>query len=153
MTSKTDLLLFRNLFIDDDVLVGKQKSSHKPAEVGSKGKQHTDVGKVGGEEEDGGAAKSEVEKKPALVQFVMWSHVDVDVDCREEGNEKDSQSLDFKVEQSKSQIGFLGEEAGEKAVVKETEMQLEEEKPIINVGAQTDIRALFDSDSDSDSDL
>ena len=152
MTSKTDLLLFRNLFIDDEVPEGKQKRSHKPAEVGSKGKQHTDVGKVGGEEEDEGAVKGEVDKKPALVQFVMWSREDVDVDRREDGHEKNSQNLDFKIEDSKSQMGFLGEEAGEMAV-KETEMQLEEEKPNLNVGAKTDIRALFDSDSDSDSDL
>ena len=145
------MFFIRSLFVDDEVPEGKQKRSHKPAEVGSK--QHTDVWKVGGEEEDEGAVKGEVDKKPALVQFVMWSREDVDVDRREDGHEKNSQNLDFKIEDSKSQMRFLGEEAGEKAVVKETEMQLEEEKPNLNVGAKTDIRALFDSDSDSDSDL
>ena len=153
MTSNTDLLLFRNLFNDDEVPEGKQKRSHKPAKVGSKGKQHTYAGKVGGEEEEGKvAAKVEVEKKPALVQFIMWSQEDLDFDRKKEGDEKDSPNLDFKVKDSKSQMGFLGEEAGEKAV-EETEMQLEEEKLNSNVGAKTDIRALFDSDSDSDSDL
>ena len=153
LTSNIDYLLFRSLFIDDEVLVETNKSSHEPADVVSKGKQATDVGKVGSEEEDKGAAKDEADKKSALVQFVMWSQEDVDLDCMEEGDEKDSESLGLKVEDSKSQKGFLGEETGEKAVEK-TEMQFEEEKLCIsNVGAKTDIRALFDSDSDSDSDL
>ena len=151
LTSNIDYLLFRSLFIDDEVLVETNKSSHEPADVVSKGKQATDVGKVGSEEE--GAAKDEADKKSALVQFVMWSQEDVDLDCMEEGDEKDSESFGLKVEDSKSQKGFLGEETGEKAVEK-TEMQFEEEKLCIsNVGAKTDIRALFDSDSDSDSDL
>ena len=153
LTSNIDYLLFRSLFIDGEVLVETNKSSHEPADFVPKGKQATDVGKVGSEEKDKGEAKDEADKKSALVQFVMWSQEDVDLDCMEEGNEKDSESLGLKVEDSKSQKGFLGEETGEKAVEK-TEMQFEEEKLCIsNVGAKTDIRALFDSNSDSDSDL
>ena len=91
------------------------------------------------DEEEMGAAKDETGKKPGLVQFVMWSQEEVDIE--------DSESSDVNVDDGKSQMGFSGEEANEKAV-EETEMQLEED-----VGAKTDIRALFDSDSESDSDL
>ena len=155
MTRNTDHFLSRSLFVDVEVPVEKEeglqqkeleKNSHEAAEVES---EVTDVGEKGGEDEehkgdekDEGAAKDEAGKKPALVHFVMWSQEEVDVE--------DSESSDFKVEDSKSQMGFLGEEADEKAV-EETEMQLEEEK--LDVGAKTDIRALFDSDSESDSDL
>ena len=149
MTSNTDYVLFRSPFVDTLVPVEKPKSIHRPAEVDSKEKQDTDVGKVESDEKkDKGAAKDDPENRPTLVQFVMWSQEEVDVDRWEEGNERD-----FKVGDCKSQMGFLGEEAGEKAL-EETEMQLEEEKlTLSNVGAKTDIRALFDSDSDSDSDL
>ena len=132
-----------------------ENSTLEAAEVDSEEKQDTDVKMMGGEDEenkgdqkdenegqkdeDEGAAKDEAGKKPGLVQFVMWSQEEVDVE--------DSESSDFNVEDGKSQMGFSGEEANEKAV-EETEMQLEED-----VGAKTDIRALFDSDSESDSDL
>ena len=133
-----------------------EKSTHEAAEVESGEKQDTDVKMVGGEDEenikgdqkdenegqkdeDKSAAKDEAGKKPGLVQFVMWSQEEVDFEH--------SESSDFNVEDGKSQMGFSGEEANEKAV-EETEMQLEED-----VGAKTDIRALFDSDSESDSDL
>ena len=124
-----------------------ENSTHEAAEVEEK--QDTDVEMKGGEDEenikgdqkdeDEGAAKDETGKKPGLVQFVMWSQEEVDFEH--------SESSDFNVEDGKSQMGFSGEEANEKAV-EETEMQLEED-----VGAKTDIRALFDSDSESDSDL
>ena len=132
-----------------------ENSTLEAAEVDSEEKQDTDVKMMGGEDEenkgdqkdenegqkdeDEGAAKDEAGKKPGLVQFVMWSQEEVDFE--------DSESSDFNVEDGKSQMGFSGEEANEKAV-EETEMQLEED-----VGAKTDIRALFDSDSESDSDL
>ena len=131
-----------------------EKSTHEAAEVESEEKQYTDVGEEGGEDEENkgdekgedeeeGAAKYETGKKPGLVQFVMWSQEEVDVE--------DSES--FNVEDGKSQMGFLGEKVDEKAV-EETEMQIEEEKlDLNNVGAKPDIRALFDSDSESDSDL
>ena len=124
-----------------------ENSTHDAAEVEEK--QDTDVEMMGGEdgenkgdekdEEEVGAAKDEAGKKPGLVQFVMWSQEEVDFE--------DSESSDVNVEDGKSQMGFSGEEANEKTV-EETEMQLEED-----VGAKTDIRALFDSDSESDSDL
>ena len=132
-----------------------ENSTLEAAEVDSEEKQDTDVKMMGGEDEenkgdqkdenegqkdeDEGAAKDEAGKKPGLVQFVMWSQEEVDVE--------DSESSDFNVEDGKSQMGFSGEEANEKAV-EETKMQLE-----ADVGAKTDIRALFDSDSESDSDL
>ena len=132
-----------------------ENSTLEAAEVDSEEKQDTDVKMMGGEDkenkgdqkdenegqkdEDEGAAKDEAGKKPGLVQFVMWSQEEVDFE--------DSESSDFNVEDGKSQMGFSGEEANEKTV-EETEMQLEED-----VGAKTDIRALFDSDSESDSDL
>ena len=132
-----------------------ENSTLEAAEVDSEEKQDTDVKMMGGEDkenkgdqkdenegqkdEDEGAAKDEAGKKPGLVQFVMWSQEEVDIE--------DSESSDVNVDDSKSQMGFSGEEANEKAV-EETEMQLEED-----VGAKTDIRALFDSDSESDSDL
>ena len=132
-----------------------ENSTLEAAEVDSEEKQDTDVKMMGGEDEenkgdqkdenegqkdeDEGAAKDEAGKKPGLVQFVMWSQEEVDFE--------DSESSDFNVEDGKSQMGFLGEEANEKAV-EETKMQLE-----ADVGAKTDIRALFDSDSESDSDL
>ena len=131
-----------------------EKSTHEAAEVESEEKQYTGVGEKGGEDEENkgdekgedeeeGAAKDETGKKPGLVQFVMWSQEEVDVE--------DSES--FNVEDGKSQMGFLGEKVDEKAV-EETEMQIEEEKlDLNNVGAKPDIRALFDSDSESDSDL
>ena len=132
-----------------------ENSTLEAAEVDSEEKQDTDVKMMGGEDEenkgdqkdenegqkdeDEGAAKDEAGKKPGLVQFVMWSQEEVDFEH--------SESSDFNVEDGKSQMGFSGEEANEKAV-EETEMQLEED-----VGPKTDIRALFDSDSESDSDL
>ena len=132
-----------------------ENSTHEAAEVDSEEKQDTYVEMMGGEDEenkgdqkdenegqkdeDEGAAKDEAGKKPGLVQFVMWSQEEVDFE--------DSESSDVNVEDSKSQMGFSGEEANKKAV-EETEMQLE-----ADVGAKTDIRALFDSDSESDSDL
>ena len=132
-----------------------ENSTLEAAEVDSEEKQDTDVKMMGGEDEenkgdqkdenegqkdeDEGAAKDEAGKKPGLVQFVMWSQEEVDFE--------DSESSDFNVEDGKSQMGFSGEEANEKAV-EETKMQLE-----ADVGAKTDIRALFDSDSESDSDL
>ena len=167
MTRCTDHVLFRSLFVEDQVLVEKQKglqrkvcakelekSTDEAAVVESKRKQDAKAGKVRIEEEDdrGAEAKDEAGKKPALVQFVIWSQEEVDVDHREESNEKDSESSDIKVENSKSQMGFWVEEAEEKTV-EETKMQVEEEKLDLNVGAKTDIRALFDSDSDSDPDL
>ena len=168
MTRCTDHVLFRSLFVEDQVLVEKQKglqrkvcakelekSTDEAAVVESKRKhKDTKAGKVIIEEEDdrGAEAKDEAGKKPALVQFVIWSQEEVDVDHREESNEKDSESSDIKVENSKSQMGVWEEEAGEKTV-EETKMQVEEEKLDLNVGAKTDIRALFDSDSDSDPDL
>ena len=130
-----------------------ENSTLEAAEVDSEEKQDTDVKMMGGEDEenkgdqkdenegqkdeDEGAAKDEAGKKPGLVQFVMWSQEEVDGE--------DSESSDFNVEESKSETGFSGEET---KAVEETEMQLEED-----VGAKTDIRALFDSDSESDSDL
>ena len=167
MTRCTDHVLFRSLFVEDQVLVEKQKglqrkvcakelekSTDEAAVVESKRKQDTKAGKVRIEEEDdrGAEAKDEAGKKPALVQFVIWSQEEVDVDHREESDGKDSESSDIKVENSKSQMGVWGEEAGEKTV-EETKMQVEEEKLDLNVGAKTDIRALFDGDSDSDPDL
>ena len=167
MTRYTDHVLFRGLFVEDQVLVEKQKglqrkvcakelekSTDEAAVVESKRKQDTKAGKVRIEEEDdrGAEAKDEAGKKPALVQFVIWSQEEVDVDHREESNEKDSESSDIKVENSKSQMGVLGEYTGEKTV-EETKMQVEEENLDLNVGAKADIRALFDSDSDSDPDL
>ena len=163
MTSDGDHIIFRSIFVAAEVPVEKEnglqrkvlanlleKSTDEADGVESKGKEDTNIGKVRGEEEENGGAtaKDEAGKKPALVQFVIWNQEEVDVDR----NEKDSESLEFKVEDSKSQMAFLGEEADTTAV-EETEMQLEEEKLDLNVGAKTNIRALFDSDSDSDSDL
>ena len=202
-----------------------EKSTDESAKVESEETQDTDVEKVGAEEEKGegvgdeegesdeegkgegggagdkGAAQYEAPKKPGLVQFVMWSHEEMDVDRREEGNVKDSENLDLKVQESKSQMGFLEVDNTD---VEDTEMQLEEEKldlrnvedeklnlrnledekldlsnveeqkldlrnvedeklnlshvedeklDLSHVEAKTDIRALFDTDSESDSDL
>ena len=95
--------------------------------------------------------KNEADKTQDLLSVMMWSDADQDdeSDNRDGGNEERS---DVHLEHSKSISDPRKEEETEKTL-KTDEMQIHYDENLkLENAAQTDIRALFDSDSDSESD-
>ena len=84
-----------------------------------------------------------------LVNFVMWSQEEeVDVNQSDENN--DTEDITERLEEEEA---TKTTESSAEKTEETTEMQLADEDLDLNYGVKTDIRALFDSDSESDSDL
>ena len=98
--------------------------------------------------------KNEADKPQDLVNVMMSSDADQDdqSDNRDGGNERNEEKSDVHLEHSKSISDPRKEEETERTLeTDEMQIHYDENLQLENV-AQTDIRALFDSDSDSESD-
>ena len=98
--------------------------------------------------------KNEADKPQDLVNVMMSSDADQDDQSnkRDGGNKRNEERSDVHLEHSKSISDPRKEEETERTLeTDEMQIHYDENLQLENV-AQTDIRALFDSDSDSESD-
>ena len=98
--------------------------------------------------------KNMSDKPKDIVDFKIWGNADQDdkSDKRGGGNERNEERSDVHLEHSKSISGPRKEEATGR-ILETDEMQIHSEENLqMENTVQTDIRALFDSDSDSESD-
>ena len=108
-----------------------------------------DNAEVSDEDAIGELDSGEADKNMKLVNFVMWSQEEeVDVNQSDENN--DTEDITERLEEEEA---TKTTESSAEKTEETTEMQLADEDLDLNYGVKTDIRALFDSDSESDSDL
>ena len=91
----------------------------------------------------------EADKNMKLVNFVMWSQEE-EVDANQSEENNDTEDITERLEEEEA---TKTTESSVEKTEATTEMQLADEDLDLNYGVKTDIRALFDSDSESDSDL
>ena len=108
-----------------------------------------DNAEVSDEDAIGELDSGEADKNMKLVNFVMWSQEE-EVDANQSEENNDTEDITERLEEEEA---TKTTESSAEKTEETTEMQLADEDLDLNYGVKTDIRALFDSDSESDSDL